>query len=52
MVICMSKQSDVLHVVLLYYHQTGTILAEPNYQGSPRLKQSCPLIMFQNLEGV
>ena len=33
--ICMSKQSDVLHVVLLYYHQTGTILAEPNYQGSP-----------------
>ena len=34
MVIRMSIQTDVLHVVLLYYHQVGTILAGPNYQGS------------------
>ena len=35
MVIRMSIQTDVLHVVLLYYHPVGTILAETNYQGSP-----------------
>ena len=35
MVIRMSIQTDVLHVVLLYYHPVGTILAEPNYQGNP-----------------
>ena len=34
MVIRLSIQSDVLHVVSLYYHQVGTILAGPNYQGS------------------
>jgi len=33
MVIRLSIQSDVLHVVLSY-HQVGTILVGPNYQGS------------------